>query len=191
MATPSLTWWPVFLLERGGGVLQVPPPHYRAFYLRSLSLSPERLSSPRSLVHSESPPQPPTFQSCLFPFFLLALRASILFPQPTPDHVPFFPPKSSFPPRSLFSTCDSLILPPKWDWGILTWALLSLTFSIFCNLLHLFAQKYANQLKIALIRIGFEIWYWSSNLAMPNVTIIKLLLLLRISFSSSVKYNDE
>jgi hypothetical protein len=35
-------------------------------------------------VHSGGSPQPP---SCLFPFFLLALRASVLFPHPIPDQV--------------------------------------------------------------------------------------------------------
>ena len=86
--------------------LQVPSPHCRAFHLRSLPLSPESLSPPRSLVHSGGSPQPFTSQGYLFPFFLLALRASVLFPHPIAGQVPlssphFSPTPSTFPPRSL------------------------------------------------------------------------------------------
>ena len=80
--------------------LQVPSPHCWAFYLRSLLLGPESLSTFRSLVHSIRVSPPPTSQGCLFPFFLLALRASLLFPH-IPDHVPPFPSLSPVPPRSL------------------------------------------------------------------------------------------
>jgi hypothetical protein len=80
--------------------LQVPSSQCRAFHLRTLPLSPENLSTPRSLVHSGGSPQPPTSQSCLFPFFLLALRAPVIFPHPIPDQVPLFS-QPTFPPRSL------------------------------------------------------------------------------------------
>ena len=62
-----------------------------AFHLRFLPLSPESLLPPRSLVHSGGCPQPPISQGCLFPFFLLALRASVLFPYPIPDQVSLTP----------------------------------------------------------------------------------------------------
>ena len=70
--------------------LQVPYSHCRAFYLKSLPLSSERVSPPRSLVFSGGCPQPPTFYFLTFPvsFFLLAHRASVLFPHTIPDHVP-------------------------------------------------------------------------------------------------------
>jgi hypothetical protein len=49
-------------------------------------------------------PQPSISQGCLFPFFLLALRASVLFPHKITDQIPLFPlipPPIHFPPRSL------------------------------------------------------------------------------------------
>jgi len=69
-------------------------------------------------------PHPTHFQhvsswSCLFPFILMALRASV--PLAIPDHVPFFPSLSPFSFRSLtLPSCTSFFLPQKWDWGILT-----------------------------------------------------------------------
>jgi hypothetical protein len=99
-ATSSFYWCPVFLLEVGS--------------ISSLSLvsgisstvpsfeSWESLTS-QSLVHSGGSPEASTSWSCLFPFFLLDLRASVLFPQPIPDQVPFsIPyPLSTFPRRTL------------------------------------------------------------------------------------------
>ena len=101
MATASLTWCPVFLLEVGStSSLSLLP---RAFHQRSLPMSPGSLSPPRSLVHSRGSLQPPISWGCLFPFFLLALRASVLLPHSIPDQVslyPLFPPTlSTFPPR--------------------------------------------------------------------------------------------
>jgi hypothetical protein len=59
--------------------LLIPTLHCWAFHLRSLPLSPESLSPPRSLVHSRGLPilPPPTSLGCPFPFILLALRASL------------------------------------------------------------------------------------------------------------------
>ena len=62
--------------------LQVPSPECRTFHLRSLSLRPERLLPPRSLVHSGRSPQPPSSRGCMFPFFMLPLGISVLFPHP-------------------------------------------------------------------------------------------------------------
>jgi hypothetical protein len=101
MATPSLTWCLVFLLEMGS--------------IRSLSLLLgissevplfESWESITSQVSGAScrVPQPHNFQGCLFPFFLLVLRASVLFPHPISDQVALFPrtpPPSTFPPSSL------------------------------------------------------------------------------------------
>ena len=75
---PSLSFYWMWILQVPTPHLQVPTPHCRAFHLRYLHLSPESLSPPRSLVHSGGTP-PPSLGDCLFPFFLLALRASGLF----------------------------------------------------------------------------------------------------------------
>jgi hypothetical protein len=92
MATPSLTWCPMFVLEGSINSLSL-----LSFHQRSLPMSPGSLSTPRSLVHSRGSPQPPISWGCLFPFFLLALRASVIFPHPIPDQVPFYPPLPSQP----------------------------------------------------------------------------------------------
>jgi hypothetical protein len=98
MATLSLTTFPVFLLEVA---LQISSPHCRAFHLMSLLLSPESLSPTRALVHSGGSYKTPISWSCLFPLFLLALMASVLFPHPIPDHIPLFSPLlSPFPTKS-------------------------------------------------------------------------------------------
>ena len=74
-------------------------------------------------------PQPPIFWSCLFTFFLLHPRTSVLFLHPILDHMSLsvqFPPPihypSEVPPSSLVTAFFSL-LSSKWDWGVLTWAL--------------------------------------------------------------------
>jgi hypothetical protein len=105
-------------------------PHCWAFHPRSLPLSPKRLSSFRSLVHSGVSPQPPTSRGCLFSFFLLALRVSVLFSHPVPDQAPLSSPTPCLPshvPLSL-PCCVCFLLPPKWDWGILTCVLLLFEF---------------------------------------------------------------
>ena len=97
--------------------LQVPSPQCRAFHLRSLSLSPESLSPPRSLVYSRGSPLLPTSRSYLFPFFLLSLKNSVFFLHPIEHHVPLSPPLSPSPSKSLppyLSPCGCF-LPPKWD----------------------------------------------------------------------------
>jgi hypothetical protein len=106
--------------------LKVPSPYCLAFHLRSLPLSPESLSPPRSLVQSLEGLPPPFFPGYLFQFFLLALRASVLFPNPHPNTWPCSPLPlpvtflTHMPPSSLVKC---FLLPPKWDWGILTWDL--------------------------------------------------------------------
>ena len=67
--------------------LQVSSPQCRAFHLRSLSWSPEKV--PRISYLPRLPA-----------FFLLALLAAVLLPDPIPDSVTLSPP-SSFLPRSL------------------------------------------------------------------------------------------
>jgi hypothetical protein len=83
----------------------VPSSYSQAFHLRSLPLSPRSLSPPRSLVNSWRFPQSPISWCCLLIFFLLALRASVLFPFPIPDQVSLSlllpPTQSTFSPRSL------------------------------------------------------------------------------------------
>jgi hypothetical protein len=59
--------------------LQFPYPYCWAFQLRSPTLSPGRLSHLRFLRLSRGSPNP---SSCIFPFSLLALWASLLSPQP-------------------------------------------------------------------------------------------------------------
>jgi hypothetical protein len=81
--------------------LQVPSLYCQAFHLKFLPLIPETLLPPRSLVHSGGSLQPPISQGCLFPFFLPALRASVLFPHPI-RFCPHSPcPPSTFPTTSL------------------------------------------------------------------------------------------
>jgi hypothetical protein len=89
MATPSLIWCPVFLLEVGS--------------ISSLSLLHLGISSRvppfeswESLTSQVSGafwrvPQPPNSWCCLFPFFLLSLRSSVLLYHPIPDQVPSSP----------------------------------------------------------------------------------------------------
>ena len=90
MTNPSLTWCPVFLLEVGFINF---PSLLSGISFKVPSLSPESLSTLMSLVHSGGGGVLPTPipQGCLFPFFLLALRASVLFPHPIPDQVPLSP----------------------------------------------------------------------------------------------------
>ena len=84
--------------------LQVPSPHCRAFHLRSLPLSPESLSLPRSLVH---PRGSPTSHLPRLPVSILSAGPQGFSPvllhsrPPISDHVPLFPSLSPFHPRSL------------------------------------------------------------------------------------------
>ena len=98
VATSSNTWCSVFLLKVGF----------------TSSLSPLKGMSSKM-------PQPPTSWSCLFPFFLLALRASVLsLHHLIPDHIPLSPFSNSLPPSFPRSLPPSLPLsfpslpPPLW-----------------------------------------------------------------------------
>ena len=86
----------------------------------SIPLSSEILTPPRSLVHSRWSPQDYISWGCLFLFSLLALRASVLFPHPTPDQVPLLPtPHAPSCPVSLLGPSLQpqlgLLSPPKWE----------------------------------------------------------------------------
>jgi hypothetical protein len=95
MATPSLTWCPAFLLEVGSisflsvlsGISSKVPPFE----------SWESLTSQVFGFFWGVFSQPPISWVLLFPFFLLGLRASVLFPYPIPDHVPPQPCPIPFP----------------------------------------------------------------------------------------------
>jgi hypothetical protein len=88
-----------------------PSPYNRAFHLRPLPLSPESLSPPRSLVHSRELPLILTSEGCSFSFFLLAPRASFIFP-PINDHAPPFPPRF-YLPSSHHPLIDYFFLPSE------------------------------------------------------------------------------
>jgi hypothetical protein len=107
IATLSLVLCPVFCWR---WALLVPSPHCRAFHLKSHSLSPESFSPPKSLVHSRAHPHPspPTSLGCLFPLFLLAFGASVLFLHTIPDHVPLST------PHNPFSLPSPFLPPPLW-----------------------------------------------------------------------------
>jgi hypothetical protein len=88
-------------------------------------LIPGSLSLPCVLCILEG--RPPTF-------YFLRLSVSILSAGPqgfSPFSLPSTKsgshstalPLSTFPPSSSAPTCDCCLLSPKWDWGILTWAL--------------------------------------------------------------------
>jgi hypothetical protein len=132
VATPSLPWCPVFLLEVG---------LISSFsILLNLSLKVLPLDAWDSLTSQVSgafwgSSQPTISWGCLFTFCLLVLRASVHFPSPnnrsgsaisTTHYHPVH--TTSQVPLSLI-TCpiwerkDSFLLSPKWDWGILTWAI--------------------------------------------------------------------
>jgi hypothetical protein len=100
---------------------QVPSPHCRVFHLRSLPLSPESLSPPRSLVHSRGsphllPPKVACFHSFCWPSGLQFCPPPHTWPcSPLP-----LPVLSSTWVSSSLCPHDCFLLPPKWDWGILT-----------------------------------------------------------------------
>jgi hypothetical protein len=94
MATTSLTWCPVFLLEVGSisslfllSDISSKVPFFESWESLTLQVSGEFWRIPR--------PQPPISWGCLFLFFLLAFRASVLFPHPISDQVALSP--SSLP----------------------------------------------------------------------------------------------
>jgi hypothetical protein len=119
-----------------GGFYKFPLPTV-GLHLRFLLLSSENLSTFRSLLHSGGSAPPPTSQGCLFPFFLLALRASLLFTSPhntwscSPPHFsvsspsqppPTVCPQNCFPPHcvlQLVNLLESSVLCP--GYSILFW----------------------------------------------------------------------
>jgi hypothetical protein len=134
MAPLSIIWYLVFLLEVG--------------YKSSLSLltgisskippfeSWESLTFQGSGAFWRVLPTS-TSQGCLFSFFLLALRASVLFPHPISDqnlHCPIFPPHPLPRVPSSLVTCDCFLLLPKWYSDILSWALQLVEHFEFCAL---------------------------------------------------------
>jgi hypothetical protein len=121
---PSLDFLPFFWRWS----LQVPSPHYRPFHLRYLPLSPEIFFTSKVPGTFWRVAPPPTFWGCLFPFFLLALRPSVLFPHLIPDHVPLFPSLFPFPHRflppsplviSLFSLLSGIEVSSLGPFGLL------------------------------------------------------------------------
>jgi hypothetical protein len=111
MSTPSLP---------AGGELCKFPPYCGAFHLRSLPLSPESLSPPRSLVHTEDPhsllsSEVASFHSFCCPSGLQSFSLTqyqIRFPYPYPHPHPL-PVHFSFQVPPSLPTYDCFLLPPK------------------------------------------------------------------------------
>ena len=108
-------------------------PHCWILHLRSIPLSPDTLWCPRCLVHSKGSSHLLIPKVAYFNYFCWPLELQLFPPTPQPiipHHVPLFP--NSFPlsPMFLLSSvfCHCILLPPKWDWNILTWALLIVYF---------------------------------------------------------------
>jgi hypothetical protein len=98
MASPSVPHL-MSCLPAGGGLYKFPLPTDPTVghFIKGPCESWESLTS---LVHSAPFPPPPTSYFLKLPtFFLLALRASVLFPHPIPVQVPSS--LSTFPPKSL------------------------------------------------------------------------------------------
>jgi hypothetical protein len=87
--------------------LQVPSPHWRAFHLRSLPLSSESLSPPRSGTFWRVPPPPPSVVVCFHSFCWssgLHTYPTSLLPVPFPTQVH----------PSLSPSCDYFLLVPAY-----------------------------------------------------------------------------
>ena len=135
MASPSFTGYPC--LSAKDGLYKFPLPTIgRAFHLKSLLLSSESFSPPRSLLHSGGclnilPPRAACFHYICCPsglqaFSLTNTRSS--FPLPSyPVHF------SSQVLPSLWP-CDCFFLPNNWDWGVLTCDLQLFHLFEFCRL---------------------------------------------------------
>jgi hypothetical protein len=105
--------------------------HCSALHLGSLRLRPESLLFSGSPIYSRGSPQPLTSQICLFPFFLLALRASVLFSHPMPHHVPLFPSVSSLPPTLWLLSFPSQVGPRHPYLGLLAFEFCGLCLGYF------------------------------------------------------------
>ena len=114
------------------------------------------LSPPRSLVHSRASLKHPISWVCLFPLFLLALKASVFFPYPIPDQnqSPTLP-LSTFPP--MFILPSPLVvaffsLPIRTEASSLGYfSLLSSLSSVDCILCILYFLLF--------VWFGF-VWFW-------------------------------
>ena len=111
MALLSLIWSPVFLLEVGSiSSLSL----LMTCHLRSLPLSPERLSPPRPLVHFGGFPLPHLISpeaTCFHSFCWPSWLPSVFSPESVPDQVLL---SSLFPiPLKLFLS-DALLPPNLW-----------------------------------------------------------------------------
>ena len=95
--------------------LQVPSPHCWAFNLRSLTLSYESLSPPRSLVHFKGsnhlPCLPVVNLSAVLHCFSSVFPNQYLFMLLSSCYCPLYHPDLSVLPPAP----DCLLLPPKWD----------------------------------------------------------------------------
>jgi hypothetical protein len=111
-------------LLAGGGLYKFPLPTVR-HYIKGPSLWVLRDSQLSVLWCILGVSQTPTSQDCLFKFFLLALRASVLFPSPSSRLGPPLLYSIDFPSQvpPFLPTCDCFLLPPMWDCDICTWAL--------------------------------------------------------------------
>lgn len=129
IATPFLTWCPVFLLE----VCSTSSfPHFREFYLGSSHLNLRISDFPCLCSILEGPPN---LLHPDFPYFHSICWSSgfqSFFPTPYQIMFPFSldPHRFSLPP-SLTCVCFLLL---KWEWGILTWALQLVDLYEFCGL---------------------------------------------------------
>jgi hypothetical protein len=130
-------------LPAGGGLYKFPLPTSISSKIPPFEFW-ESLTSQISDAFWRSPTQPALSWGCLFSFFLLALRASVLFPHSIPDQVPFSPliPTSPDPvhfpsqvPPSLSSLSQvglshpHLVTPACWSF----WVLWTISW-IFCTL---------------------------------------------------------
>jgi hypothetical protein len=138
IATPSLTWCPVFLLEVGSisslsllfGISSKLPPC-------------ESWESLTSQVSGAFWRVPPTSYFLKLPVYSLSAGPQDFSPFPSiPDQVPLsfpllpHPHSVHFPSQvtPFLPTCDCFFLSLNWDWGILTWALQLIDLFEFCGL---------------------------------------------------------
>ena len=128
IATPSLTWCPVFLLEMSSKssfylLLTFHLRHFPSLWVLKVSHLPGLwciLEGLLNLLFAKLACFSSFFwASWIQSFFLNQYQTRLSLP---PDS----PLLSIFHPRSLptsFPTCDCFLLPAKWNWAILTWTL--------------------------------------------------------------------